>query len=134
MVEANERSQHRSLQRSTVESVSFTSKSFLSAKLIIFVSLLAVDVGYYLPHYKSVSVYWMKDLMSKKRKAIKSSEIQTLTVPQYESLSIKRMLDFASAYNELEDYFPDPREIPNLPRSVSKKELGSAVNVVEESC
>ena len=76
-------------------------------------------MGYYLPHYKVVSVYWMKDLLSKKRKAIKTSEIQTLNVPQYESLSIKKMLDFASAYNEVEDYFPDPREIPHLPRSVS---------------
>ena len=58
----------------------------------------------------------MKDLLSKKKKAIKSSEVQTLNVPQYESLSIKKLLDFAAAYNEVEDFFPDPREIPQLPR------------------
>ena len=69
-----------------------------------------------MPSYKTVSVYWMKDLLSKKKKAIKASEVQTLNVPQYESLSIKKLLDFAAAYNEVEDFFPDPREIPQLPR------------------
>ena len=29
------------------------------------------------------------------------------------------MLDFAAAYNEVEDYFPDAREIRQLPRQVS---------------
>ena len=48
--------------------------------------------------------------------AIKASEVQTLNVPQYESLSIKKLLDFAAAYNQVADYFPDPREISQLPR------------------
>ena len=78
-----------------------------------------MDCGYYLPPYKTVSVYWMKDLMARKRKAIKTSKIQTLNVPQYETLSIKRLLEFAADYQALEDYFPEPREIPQLPRSVS---------------
>ena len=82
-------------------------------------SLLAVDCGYYLPPYKAVSVYWIKDLMAKKRKALKATEVHTIAVPQYETLSIKKLLDFAAAYHQLEDYFPDPREIPQLPRSVS---------------
>ena len=82
-------------------------------------SLLNVDVGYYLPAYKVVSIYWMKDLLSKRRKAVKSADVQTINVPMYDSLSIKKMLDFAAAYNEVEDYFPDPREIPQLPRQVS---------------
>ena len=69
-----------------------------------------------MPSYKTVSVYWMKDLLSKKKKAIKASEVQTLNVPQYESLSIKKLLDFASSYQQVEDFFPDAREIPQLPR------------------
>ena len=78
-----------------------------------------MDCGYYLPPYKSVSVYWMKDLMARKRKAIKTSKIQTLNVPQYETLSIKKLLEFAADYHSIEEYFPEPREIPQLPRSVS---------------
>ena len=65
-----------------------------------------------MPSYKTVSVYWMKDLLSKKKKAIKSSEVQTLNVPQYESLSIKKMLEFAFRHQEVDGFFPDPREIP----------------------
>ena len=56
--------------------------------------------------------------MAKKRKAIKASEVQTITVPQYESLSIKKMLEFAADYPDAENYFPDHREIPQLPRNV----------------
>ena len=78
-----------------------------------------MDCGYYLPPYKTVSVYWMKDLMARKRKAIKTSKIQTLNVPQYETLSIKKLLEFAADYHAIEVYFPEPREIPQLPRSVS---------------
>ena len=78
-----------------------------------------MDLGLYMPSYKTVSVYWMKDLLSKKKKAIKASEVQTLNVPQYESLSVKKLLDFAAAYQDVYDYFPDPREIPQLPRQVS---------------
>ena len=66
-----------------------------------------------------MSVYWIKDLMAKKCKALKATEVQTLSVPQYEALSIKKLLDFAASYQQLEDYFPDPREIAALPRSVS---------------
>ena len=29
------------------------------------------------------------------------------------------MLDFAASYQQIEDFFPDPREIPQLPRQVS---------------
>ena len=84
-------------------------------------SLISVDLGLYMPSYKTVSVYWMKDLLAKRKKAIKAAQVQTLNVPQYESLSIKKMLDFAAPYVQIEDYFPDPREIPQLPRQVSQQ-------------
>ena len=38
-------------------------------------SRVSVDLALYMPSYKTVSVYWMKDLLSKKKKAIKSSEV-----------------------------------------------------------
>ena len=79
-------------------------------------SLISVDLALYMPAFKIVSVYLMMDLLSKKKMAIKASEVQTLNVPQYESLSIKKLLDFAAAYNQVADYFPDPREISQLPR------------------
>ena len=79
-------------------------------------SLISVDLGLYMPSYKTVSVYWMKDLLSKKKKAIMASEVQTLNVPQYESLSIKKLLDFAASHQGVADFFPDPREISQLPR------------------
>ena len=78
--------------------------------------LLTVDVGYYLPPYKSINVYFMKDLMAKRKRAIKINDVKHLYAPQYDSLSISKILDFAAAYPSVEEHLPDPRDIPMLPR------------------
>ena len=43
--------------------------------------LLTVDVGYYLPQYKCINVYFMKALMSRKKKALKTTDIKHLYAP-----------------------------------------------------
>ena len=78
--------------------------------------LLTVDVGYYLPPYKSINVYFMKDLMAKRKKAIKINDVKHLYAPQYDSLSVSKLLDFAAAYSAVEEHLPEPRDIPLLPR------------------
>ena len=70
----------------------------------------------YLPAYKCTNVYWIKDIMRGKKKAIKTSEVKYLYAPQYDSLSISKLLDFAAAYQAIEDYLPEARDIPMLPR------------------
>ena len=78
--------------------------------------LLTVDVGYYLPPYKCINVYFMKALMSRKKKALKTTDIKHLYAPQYDSLSVSKLLDFAAAYSAVEEHLPEPRDIPLLPR------------------
>ena len=59
-------------------------------------SLLTVDVGLYLPCYKVINVYFMKALMSGKKKAVKIANMKYLYAPQYTSLSVEKLLAFAS--------------------------------------
>ena len=41
-------------------------------------SLISVDLALYMPAFKTVSVYWMKDLLSKKKMAIKNKMINPI--------------------------------------------------------
>ena len=78
--------------------------------------LLTVDVGYYMPPYKSVNVYFLKALISGKKRAIKTNDVRHLYAPQYDSLSISKILEFASAFPAVNEYLPEARDIPALPR------------------
>ena len=58
--------------------------------------MLTADCGYYLPPYKSVNIYFMKAIMAKEKNAVKTSNIKYIYAPQYASLSIQNILDFAA--------------------------------------
>lgn len=58
----------------------------------------------------------MKALMARKKKALKTSDMKYLYAPQYDTLSISKLLDYAAAYHAVEEYMPDARDIPMLPR------------------
>ena len=58
----------------------------------------------------------MKDLITRKKKAIKTTDMKYLYVPQYESLSVQKILDFARTYPEIFEYLPDAKDVPALPR------------------
>ena len=75
-----------------------------------------MDAGYYLPPFKCVNIYFMKALMGRKKRALKNSEVRHLSVPQYDTLSISKLLDFMAAYAAVEDFLPEARDISMLPR------------------
>ena len=62
---------------------------------LVLLSLLTVDVGYYLPTFTTINVFFMKDILSMRKKAIKVTEVKHLYVPQYESLSCAKILEYA---------------------------------------
>ena len=72
-------------------------------------NFLAVDVGYYLPSYEQVSIYFLKDLVSAEKKGklsessyvthplyigIKAKDVRHISVPQYEGLALKHISAF----------------------------------------
>ena len=58
----------------------------------------------------------MKDILARKKRALKTAEVQYLYAPQYETLSIDKMLNFALQIEGTVDYFPPERDWPALPR------------------
>ena len=92
-------------------------------------NLLAVDVGYYLPSYEQVSIYFLKDIVAKKKKCkcqpsfyflignslfigIHGSEVRHIQVPQYDGLSLRDIsLFLGEGHGHVFDYMPDNQEI-----------------------
>ena len=82
-------------------------------------SLLTVDAGLYLPPFKSVNIYFMKEVMAMKKKAIKSKDVQHIYAPQYETLTCAKIYEFVQHNAEVRAYFPVDKDVPALPRQVS---------------
>ncbi len=58
----------------------------------------------------------MKEIVTMEKKAIKASKVQYTYVPMYDSLSVKKLMEFASGFDGMDRYFPIERDIPALPR------------------
>ena len=81
--------------------------------------MLTIDCAKYLPAYRTVTIYFLKSILNKEKKAIKAGQIKYLYAPQYESLSIKKIIEFAVQFDGVIDHFPEPRDWASLPRQVS---------------
>jgi len=78
---------------------------------------LAYEVGAYLPHYDSVTIFHLRDLAGDKRKKILAQDVKKIFIPQYEGLTIEKMLFHARNYPQVMKCLPaDQKEISKLPR------------------
>ena len=66
---------------------------------------------------KCVTIHHLRDIASGAKLNLKCDKIKVYIVPYYESLSVDRILEFASQYEEVAKYLPAlKREINKLPR------------------
>ena len=72
-----------------------------------------------------VTAFHLKDMISGAKGYIKGCDIQHLTVPQYESLSLEKILEWAGQRhsNVIQRMFPINRELQKFPRQVSWSQL-----------
>ena len=78
---------------------------------------LTVDCKAYLPAYETVTVFHMRDLVASKRRIIKSDDVNHITVPFFEGLTIEKMYEFAETVPGVMEAFPIiQREQDKLPR------------------
>jgi hypothetical protein len=63
-------------------------------------------------------VYFLRELMSLKKKRLHTTQIRTIHVPQYEGLGIKEIRQFLDeVHPEVYDYLPEPDiELPKTPK------------------
>lgn len=68
----------------------------------------------------------MKAVMCRQKKAIKTGAVKYIFAPQYETLSIEKILEFASQYADVLQHLPEERDQHMLPRQVSTASAASA--------
>jgi hypothetical protein len=68
-----------------------------------------------------VTTWHLRDMANNTKGMIKATEIKHLSVPFYESLSVEKILEWASQNHPevVERYFPIQRELLKFPRQVS---------------
>ena len=49
----------------------------------------------FLPKYDNVTIYFLKDLISMKKRYLKCEEVKTIYVPFYENLTLAKIGEFA---------------------------------------
>ena len=114
--------------RQQVTAMAFASKYKSKREVYNF---LAINVKAYLPHYDTITIYFLKDVVSGAKKSkftksfiililfhivVKTDRFQHLSVPQYDGLNIDKMLEFANDYREVFKFLPDPIEIKKCPK------------------
>lgn len=78
-----------------------------------------MDAGLYLADYSTINIYFMKEVLADRKRAVPAKLIKHLFVPQYKNLTMARLLDFARLHPKVFEYLPDERDIAALPRQVS---------------
>ena len=68
---------------------------------------MASDCGVFLPPYDNVTIYFLKDLISMKKRYLKTEEIKTIYVPFYENLTLAKIGAFAMEQPNIMEYMPD---------------------------
>ena len=54
--------------------------------------------------------------MCRKKGYIRNDQVQTLFVPQYNNLSLERILNFVGDKPNISDYLPDDLDLPKVPK------------------
>jgi len=81
---------------------------------------LSSDVRAYLPSYESVTVWFLRDLCSGKRKIVKCDAVKVIQLPHYEGLNLEEIIYWAKGHQNgvaLKALPEDKKEMLKLPRS-----------------
>ena len=64
----------------------------------------------------NTTIYFIKDIMARKKGYIRNDQVQTLFVPQYNNLSLERILNFVGDKPNISDFLPDDLDLPKVPK------------------
>ena len=64
----------------------------------------------------NVTIYFLKDILARKKSYVRNEAIQTVYVPQYEGLYLKDIAEFASQHPNIAAYMPDEPDLPKTPK------------------
>ena len=67
----------------------------------------SIIVQYYLPEANCVNKDFLKDVLTGKKQLMKKADVQRITVPHYDELSVKALWPDIKRDPEFTQYFPD---------------------------
>ena len=77
---------------------------------------LQSEVLAYLGEYQTMTVWHLRDIVSGDRTLIKSSQVKHISIPNFDGLTIEKMLEFAQNYPLALKALPVKEEIKKLNR------------------
>ena len=63
-----------------------------------------------------MTVYFLKDVLNRKKRHLKNDDIVNFHVPQYKSLSVEKILEFICDLPDIADYLPDDPDLAKVPK------------------
>ena len=77
---------------------------------------LADDVKAFLPNHKTVTIWFLRDIIQGTKKHIKMSNASHIHLPQFEGLTMEDLMGYARQFPEVMIRLPPEKEIEKLPR------------------
>ena len=63
-----------------------------------------------------MTIYYLKDVMARRKAYVEGQKVKTLYVPQYKNLSLEKIFVFISDLPRIEGYLPDQVDLPKVPK------------------
>ena len=70
----------------------------------------------YVPPYDNVTIYFLKDILARRKAYITVDDVKTMHIPQYKNLSVEKILDFALDKPRIVNYLPDEPDLQKVPK------------------
>ena len=63
-----------------------------------------------------MTIYFLKDIIGRKKAWVHNDDVKTCHVPQYKRLSIDKIMEFLADKPMVDVYFPDEPDMPKVPK------------------
>ena len=64
----------------------------------------------------NVTIYFLKDIIGRKKAYLTNDDVKSLHVPQYKNLSLEKLLDYVSNRGRIDLYLPDQPDLRKVPK------------------
>ena len=61
-------------------------------------------------------MYFLKDIVERKKAYLHNDDVKNIHVPQYKNLTLEHVLDFASQQPRIDQYLPDQPDLQKVPK------------------
>ena len=64
----------------------------------------------------NVTIYFLKDIIARRKRYLRNDDVQTMHVPAYKNLSLEKIFGFVAGRPQIESYLPDEPDLAKVPK------------------